>query len=529
VLLSKCYIRFLNKPFMETLTPVASITPVHRNAKKLYDYQESDIITLFEKIGDSAAPQRLLYQLPTGGGKTVIFSEITKRYIDKFQRKVVVLTHRKELCSQTSLTLKNSGIANKAITSTVKTFGRKEKYLCYVAMVETLKNRIKAGQMDIDSVGLVIIDEAHHNSFHKLLGKFKNATIIGVTATPFSADVNLPMKNNYSELIVGAPIGSLIEQGFLARPKTWRYDVELNSLTTGQHGDYTVSSSDALYAAPAMLELLLHAYREHSENKKTLIFNTGIFTSRAVCRLFTDAGYDCRHLDNKTAPAERDAILKWFKKTKNAILTSVSILTTGFDEPSVQTVILNRATNSLTLYHQMIGRGSRRLPHKKTFNIIDLGNNTDRFGEWNSPVDWKYVFENPEQYQERMSSHTEYESHGIPSDLRSKFPNTLEVSFDVQEEHRKAIENGAKPKTVIRDSIRQHALMCVNNAGTISDALHLSEELDKEINWRVKQYAKCLGKVTKNYTEWLAGDYRAKLRILIQKIMHKRERLAAKK
>ncbi|MFP9100862.1 DEAD/DEAH box helicase [Flavobacterium sp. RHBU_24] len=510
---------------MDTTT----IAPPVKPAKKLYTYQESDIATLFQKMEQSRAPQRLLYQLPTGGGKTVIFSEIAKRYIQKFGKKVVVLTHRIELCRQTSVTLKNSGVNNKAINSAVKKIGEKDDYTCYVAMVETLKNRIKDGQVNTDAVGLVIIDEAHHNSFQKLLGTFKNATIIGVTATPFSSDINLPMHKNYSELIVGEPIGSLIAQGFLAKPKTWRYDVELNSLKTGVHGDFTVSTSDALYSAPAMLELLLHAYEQHSKNKKTLIFNTGIFTSRAVYQLFIDAGYDCRHLDNKTPAAERAEILKWFKKTKGAILTSVSILTTGFDEPSVQTVILNRATNSLTLYHQMIGRGSRRLPQKKTFNIIDLGNNTDRFGEWNAPVDWKYVFANPEQYHESMNSHTEYESHGIPAQVRSKFPNTLEVLFDVQEAHRLALENGLKPKIVIRDSLRQHALMCADNAETITDALHLSDELDKEINWRIKQYAKCLGKVTKNYTDWLQDDYRAKLRILIQKIMHRRELLAVAK
>ena len=98
----------------------------------------------------------------------------------------------------------------------------------------------------------------------------------------------------------------------------------------------------------------------------------------------------------------------------------------------------------------------------------------------------------------------------------------------MQEAHRLALENNLKPKIVIRDSLRQHALMCADNAETITDALHLSEDLDKEINWRIKQYAKCLGKVTKNYTEWLQNDYKAKLRILIQKIMHRRELLASK-
>lgn len=500
-------------------------TPETKPTKALYAYQLGDITTLLDKIEGNPKNHRLLYQLPTGGGKTVIFSEIAARFIAKYGRKVVVLTHRTELCQQTSRTLKNRGIRNMAINSSVKRIPRNDDYDCYVAMVETLKNRIRDKKMNTDAVGLVIIDEAHHNSFQKLLGQFKNAVVIGVTATPLSSDINLPLHKNYNELVVGEQIGSLIEQGFLAKPTTWRYDVELNTLKTGIHGDFTVSTSDALYSSPAMLDLLLHAYEAHSKGKKTLIFNTGIFTSREVCRLFNAAGYPARHLDNKTPAAERAEILKWFKKTSGAILTSVSILTTGFDEPSVRTVILNRATNSLTLYHQMIGRGSRRLPQKKTFSIIDLGNNTERFGEWNAPVDWKYVFESPEEYQQKMNTHTEYENHAISSDVRAAFPNSLGISFDIQTAYQHALDNGQKPKLVIRDSIRQHALMCADNAETISEALHLTAELDKEIDWRVKQYTKCLGTVTKNYIEWLQGDYRAKLRTLVQKIMQRRMRI----
>ncbi len=471
---------------------------------------------------DNPKNHRLLYQLPTGGGKTVIFSEITSRYIKKYNQKVIVLTHRIELCKQTSATLKSFGIHHKVIDSSVKKLVRKEVYSCYVAMVETLKNRIKDGFLNPEQIGLVIIDEAHHNSFHKLLSKFSNATIIGVTATPFSSDINLPMRKHYDELVIGENIVSLIDQGFLAKPKSYRYDVELNTLQTGIHGDFTVSTSDELYSSPAMLDLLVHAYRTHAKNKKTLIFNNGIFTSRKVCQIFNDLGYPAKHLDNKTPPAERAEILKWLKKTKGAILSSVSILTTGFDEPTVQAVILNRATTSLTLYHQMIGRGSRRLPQKKTFSIIDLGNNMDRFGEWNAPVDWQYVFENPEQYYENKNTQTDYESHQMPSALRSMFPNSLEISFDVQAAHQEAIDKQLKPKVVIRDSIRQHALMCVDNSDNITAALALAQELDKEIDWRVKQYAKCLGNVTKNYTEWLRSDYKNKLKILIQKIMQRR-------
>jgi superfamily II DNA or RNA helicase len=494
-------------------------------SNELYNYQESDIGHLFENIECHQVNYRLLYQLPTGGGKTRIFSEITNRFIQKYQRSVMVLTHRVELCNQTSKTLKELGIRNKVINSTVKSLSRKETYQCFVAMVETLKNRIKEGLIDPSNIGLVIIDEAHHNSFHKLLGKFKNARIIGVTATPFSSDINLPMRKHYDELIVGESISSLITQGFLARPKNWRYDVELNTLKTGLNGDFTVSTSDALYSSPAMLELLLHAYETHSKNKKTLIFNNGIFTSKNVYKLFADAGYPVRHLDNHTSSVERAEILKWFKKTKAAILTSVSILTTGFDEPTVQTVILNRATTSLTLYHQMIGRGSRRLPQKKIFNIIDLGNNTDRFGEWQTPVDWQQVFDHPEAFYEAMHSKTEFEAHQLPADLRSKFPNSVQLSFDVQKAYQDAVDSGMKPKIVIRNSIRQHAVLCADNSQTVMEALTLTQELDKEINWRVKQYCKCIGKVTKNYMEWLQEEYKSKLKLLLTKIVQRREYL----
>jgi superfamily II DNA or RNA helicase len=482
----------------------------------LYPYQEKDLNTLFKKLGEAPAHRRILYQLPTGGGKTRVFAEIAKWFISTYKRKVIVLTHRTELCNQTSATLKKLGISNKIINSAVKRLSSHDDRHCYVAMVETVKNRIRDGILNPQSIGLVIIDEAHHNSFQKLLGKFSHAFVIGVTATPFSSNINQPMNKNYHELVVGESIQELIKQGYLAKPVNWRYDVELNSLKTGANGDFTISSSDVLYSSPAMLELLLHAYKTHVKNKKTLIFNNGIFTSRNVCKLFEDAGYPVKHLDNRTAAEERTAILKWFRKTRGAILTSVSILTTGFDEPSVQAVILNRATTSITLYHQMIGRGSRKLPNKKTFTIIDLGNNTERFGEWQAPLDWQLIFDKPEVLEQYTQSTSE--AHPIPVDLRAKFPNTTHLAFDVQDAYHRTVDEGQKPAVVIRDSIRQHAIMCLENSETVSEAVQLAAELKPEIEWRVKQYGKCLGKVTKNYTEWLKEDYQSRLITLVQRL-----------
>lgn len=488
--------------------------------KELYSYQKGDIDAIFERLDNAAPNYHLLYQLPTGGGKTVIFSEIVRRYLSHHDKKVVVLTHRIELCKQTSKMLNGFDVTNKIINSKVKELPDQNDYSCFVAMVETLKNRINDEKLHLDNIGLVIIDEAHYNSFRKLLSSFKNAFILGVTATPLSSNIKLPMNENYNELIVGDTISSLIEKGFLAKATTYSYDVGLTSLKVGINGDYTVKSSDDLYSNMMMQEKLLHAYSEKSLGKKTLIFNNGINTSLYVYETFREAGYDIRHLDNTSSSEERKDILQWFKKTPDAILTSVGILTTGFDEPTVETIILNRATKSLTLYFQMIGRGSRKLPNKDKFSVIDLGNNAARFGLWNEPVDWQHIFKSPEFYLENLRDDAEIEMHfkyQMPAELRAKFSKTADISFDVDEEHKKAIAQNLRSKVVFEKSLDQHASMCVDNTEELYDARILAKELHDDIESRMKRYAACLSHCSKNYREWLIEDYKQKLMLLIGK------------
>jgi len=488
--------------------------------KELYGYQKGDIDAIFERLDNAPANYHLLYQLPTGGGKTVIFSEIVRRYLSHHDKKVVVLTHRIELCKQTSKMLTGFDVKNKIINSKVKELPDQNDYSCFVAMVETLKNRINDEKLHLDNIGLVIIDEAHYNSFRKLLSSFKNAFILGVTATPLSSNIKLPMNENYNQLIVGDTISSLIEKGFLAKATTYSYDVGLTSLKVGINGDYTVKSSDDLYSNMMMQEKLLHSYTEKSLGKKTLIFNNGINTSLYVYETFREAGFGIRHLDNTSSVEERKDILAWFKKTPDAILTSVGILTTGFDEPTVETIILNRATKSLTLYFQMIGRGSRKLPNKDKFTVIDLGNNAARFGLWNEPVDWQHIFKSPEFYLENLRDDAEIEMHfkyQMPAELRAKFSKTADISFDVDEEHKKAIAQNLRSKVVLEKSLEQHASMCVDNTEELYDAKQLAKELHDDIESRIKRYAVCLSHCSKNYREWLIEDYKQKLVLLIGK------------
>ncbi|MFZ4671295.1 MAG: DEAD/DEAH box helicase [Flavobacterium sp.] len=489
--------------------------------KELYGYQKGDIDKIFERLDNAPSDYHLLYQLPTGGGKTVIFSEIVRRYLKQYNKKVVVLTHRIELCKQTSKMLKGFEVKNKIINSKIKELPDQEEYSCFVAMVETLKNRLNDEKLRIDNVGLVIIDEAHYNSFRKLFSQFKKAFILGVTATPLSSNIKLPMHQNYDELIVGDTIQSLIDKGFLAKAITYSYDVGLTSLKVGINGDYTIKSSDDLYMNMVMQEKLLHAYTEKSLGKKTLIFNNGINTSIYVYETFREAGYTIRHLDNTTSADDRKDILQWFKKTPDAILTSVGILTTGFDEPTVESIILNRATKSLTLYFQMIGRGSRKLALKDNFTVIDLGNNALRFGLWNEPVDWQHIFKSPEYYLESLRDDTEIEynfKYKMPDVIRIKFSKSQEINMDIEDEFKKVIAQNRRSKEVLEKSIQQHAVMCLENSEEFNEAKMLSKLLSDDIESRVLRFVSCLGKTSKNYREWLIEDYKTKLIVTIGKI-----------
>jgi superfamily II DNA or RNA helicase len=116
--------------------------------KELYGYQQDALTEIFQRFDSTPQDYHLLYQLPTGGGKTVIFSEIVRRYIQKFNKKVLVLTHRIELSKQTSRMLKEFGVKNKIINSTAK-LDDQEDFKCFVAMVETLKNRLNDDKLDI--------------------------------------------------------------------------------------------------------------------------------------------------------------------------------------------------------------------------------------------------------------------------------------------------------------------------------------------------------------------------------------------
>jgi superfamily II DNA or RNA helicase len=483
--------------------------------RQLYPYQAEAVEKIFSRLVELPPNANLLFQLPTGGGKTIIFSEIARRYIEKYKRKVLILTHRIELSKQTSDVLFELGISNKVINSEVKQLPRQSEYSCFTALVETLNNRLQENDQFLEDIGLVIVDEAHNNSFRKIFHYFNDINILGVTATPLSSNKKLPLYQTYSDLIVGQSIPNLIEQGYLCEGVTYAYDVNLSSLRIGTTGEFTVGSHEQLYTQAIMQSKLVEAYEEVAKGTKTLIFNAGILTSRAVYETFKKKGYPVRHLDSTFSDKERAETLEWFRNTKNGVLSSVSILTTGFDEPEVETIMLNRATKSLTLYHQMIGRGSRVLPNKKQFKILDLGNNSRRFNLWQYPIDWKHVFVAPHLYLEhRYKDEWDYElenDYEMPPEIKERFLNSSQEAFIVRDHYLDALRKGLKPQVVVDQSLEDHFGRIKDNAADFDEAFELFNLLSEEMKYRVKQFGKCIN-ATNNYTDWLYQTYSSKLR-----------------
>lgn len=485
-------------------------------AKKLYPFQQKTVTSILAELEENGENFNLLFQLPTGGGKTVIFSEIAKAYIDKWKKKVLILTHRIELSVQTSKQLMAIGVDNKVINSDVKKLEDDETFQCYIAMVETLNNRLHDNENFIEDVGLVIVDEAHYNSFRKIFQYYQNANILGVTATPLSSNKALPLNDNYNKLLVGECISSLIESGYLSDAETFTYDVNLHGLKIGSNGDFTVSSSELVYGNYFMQEKLLFAYEEVAVGDKTLIFNSGIETSIRVEETFKKRGYKIRHLDSTFSDKDRKEVLDWFKHTKDAILTSVGILTTGFDEPTVETIILNRATRSLTLYHQMIGRGSRRLPNKSKFKLIDLGNNVRRFGYWQDYINWQDAFRFPDRFLESRLSEGDDLEFEIEFEfnrfLKEKLDTELLESFNLKDVYYECLDKGDKGKLAVDLSLENHYEVIKKASNDFYDGLEFLEALNEHIEHRLKQYTKCIAKSTPNYFKYLMETYVRQLR-----------------
>lgn len=338
------------------------------------DYQIKGVNGVVKKISEGY--DRICFTLATGGGKTVVLSYLLTRYLSKYpQHKIVILVHREELLEQTNRTLKASGINNVS-----------------VKMVKTFINSIKKEHVPYD---MIIIDECHQGEMKRVFEYYQDNIIIGFTATPISSTKKDPLKNYYQTIVQGVAINELIQMGFLCNPIHYsaKNSVDKKGLKKSG-GDYTLDSLAIEYSKPRLVEAVVDAYERYSKGKKVIVFNTTIAHAQLVNDAFVRRGYNSKSLNDEN---RKDA-LRWLKETPDAILNNVSMLTTGFDETSIETVIFNRCTKSVSLWLQCCGRGARIHEGKEYFTIIDMGDNIKGEGHdyWNAKHNWEYRFTYPE-------------------------------------------------------------------------------------------------------------------------------------
>lgn len=347
------------------------------------EYQYDGVTQLIRYIKDGY--KRIVFQLPTGGGKTVCFSYFLQRYFKTFPSAIAkTIVHRTEIQQQTYKMFRSFNIDNVP-----------------VLMVETFFNTLKKGKYTATQV--IIIDECHIGNFRKIVDYFPDAIIVGFSATPLSASKKHPLSAQYEKIVVCVGIEELIKlhdedsTTGLVRGRHYKPKTDLNKSNIRKRSDeYSMEDMGIEFSRPKLIDTVIHNYKLYGEGKKALVFNTTIEHNNLVNEAFLIAGFNSRAIDSEHATdEERKEIFKWFKETDGSILNNIGIATTGYDEPSIYNIIVNRITLSLTLWHQMCGRGGRPFTGKNYFNIIDLGGNIDIHGPWHMKIDWENEFYHP--------------------------------------------------------------------------------------------------------------------------------------
>ena len=356
--------------------------------------------------------KRVILCLPTGAGKTVIFSDIAAKAASKGKR-VGIITHRRELLSQ-------AGRLNS----------------CDILMVETLNNRIKKG-LDLSQYDLLVVDEAHIGNFRKVLDKF-NGFVIGATATPLS---NPPLKEQYNAIVCPIGIEQLIAQGWLATPHTYAmHPVDTSTLQTAR-GEFTEASLDDAFNRPKVYEGVVKEFCGRWRDKKAIVFCVNISATDNNAQAFAAELGEGRvyAVHSKQSAQERAQIIAQFTASKAGILVNCGIATTGFDCPDIEVVVVNRATKSVALWLQMVGRASRTTPSKSAFTILDFGENVTRLGFWQEPRDWAFLFSNPKKKGEGVApvkdcaacGFVAYASARVCANCGAEFPKPKPTEKDV--------------------------------------------------------------------------------------------------
>lgn len=342
---------------------------------QLRPYQHEALDAIVDFYGKGISKQ--LVVLPTGAGKTVIFTHLPHHLNNCLP--MLILAHREELLYQAkdklswsnpSLTVEIEQGQNYAgqvdvVIASVPTLGRNESE----RILKFPKDYFKT----------IIIDEAHHAaapSYRRILDYFDNALTLGVTATPQRSD-NTRLTDVFTEITYYKTIVDLINEGWLARLVGYRINTNTDiSEVQTREGDYISSQLQDAIDTPERNAIIVGSYMEICPNAKAIAFCAGVEHAYNLAASFKAAEIPTEVIIGTTATQDRQEIIDRFSTGKTKVLVNVGVLTEGFDEPSIEAIILARPTRSTLLYTQIVGRGTRLFEGKHHCKVLDFADTT---------------------------------------------------------------------------------------------------------------------------------------------------------
>lgn len=368
---------------------------------------------------------RQCIQLPTGSGKTWIFSEYLYRNSD---RALIV-------CPSIDLKYQIIDSLNKFNVTDVS---------------ENLKNNTKNHVVTIQALSRIqdknilkkydhlVIDECHHAQAKSYLETIKyvdkKCKILGLTATPERFD-GKSILNIFNTISYSKNIKDMIEKGYLA-------DICAYKIKTGQKIAKR-GSSDFRQIELKSLDnqtrnsIIKKTFLENCSDKKTLVFCLNIQHSMQVAHILKEEGIKCEAVHGELPKGKRKELLDDFKKGKIKALTNCQILTEGFDEPSIEALIIARPTASKSLYCQMVGRGLRKHVNKEICYLYELTDNNYNICDFSTTY---------YEGKERINGikQTEYPNGIRFSEMKKYLENIPETEIIIKKESHRIILNNKK-------------------------------------------------------------------------------------
>jgi len=450
-----------------------------------------------------AGNRRVLLQLPTGGGKTLVASEILKLTTLNGYNSIFVADRRK-LIDQTAEKLDAYGVHNGIIMA-----GKAPNFHApvQVASIQTLYSRaIKRQVMELPDVQLVIIDEAHKSLggqyLELIMEHYPHAYVLGLTATPVRAD-GRGLGEMYDDLILGPRVNDLVEEGFLVPMRYYapsKPDMEyLSTILDKRKGDYNeVKLGKYMERNKPLIGDIVEHYKTLSPDRQAVVFASSVRHSMYIAEAFNKAGIPARHIDGTTFHMERTEIYDEVHSGKVRVLTNYGVLVEGWDEPQISTCILARPTKSLSTYLQMAGRVLRPFPGKEDALLIDHSGVVLDLGFVSDEHPWSLdasesIDEREARLQEGMSEEEE----------ERKVKIACENCDTLYEGQRKCPECGWEPPK--RKSKAQEYL-----EAALVEVMAIRKEQERRVEW----FEKALGYARIHHmgTQWATQAYRLKFK-----------------